>query len=451
MQRRSTTSCTTATNSNGNGTIINNPNSKNHAAPICAPAAVVIPQSMKPRRRKGVVRRGGSLRLYSSRSYQSFWRDLQDSPSLILVALVSIFTTASLLWCASKLYTSSWSWLAMTPLDMVNYHHHRNHKRQLHHHSDHYSSNNNNNGPQDAAADDDYDVMPFNPIYHTPDAMETLGDRSDAYARLRREMDHILPVDDARSLARVRELTAPYATRPKAVTAMHRSLPVAHHSDTIPQDDEPDDSHPDVAYDIYNCPDTPPPGYPFEWKLVDQVLHNWPVAQLDEVPSQIYQGLCVFDYRTDYEKAVAYRKAEVPFVVTHDPRIARTVERWSIPGYLSELLGKHAQHRAEYNTNGHFLYNMPKKRNSRLRRNRHRRQQQEDEPVDEPILRDFHGRIAESQRQDTKPQEIRMTFDDWIQKANRTTVGLEDEHYYFRLIGCGYMDPEGECDKASSE
>jgi len=54
----------------------------------------------------------------------------------------------------------------------------------------------------------------------------------------------------------------------------------------------------------------------------------------------VYQGLCVFDYTKDYDKAMAYRNAELPFVVVNDPAVAKTVERWNEPGYLEEMLGE---------------------------------------------------------------------------------------------------------------
>ena len=129
-----------------------------------------------------------------------------------------------------------------------------------------------------------------------------------------------------------------------------------------------------------------------------------------------------------------------------DPNVARTVERWSIPGYLSELLGKDVQHRAQYNTNNHFLYSMGGGGKHGRKRHGLRKRQ-----ANQPVL-DREGRVAESQRSDLKPRDMRMTFDEWLEKANTTTpVGPEDEHYYFRLIGCGYMGTTGDCDKGSSE
>ena len=129
--------------------------------------------------------------------------------------------------------------------------------------------------------------------------------------------------------------------------------------------------------------------------------------------------------------------------------MARTVERWSIPGYLSEMLGTDTQHRAQYNTNNHFMYAQPI-RKDRLRRRRRRRAPQETAAPQEPVM-DREGRIAGSQRDDLKPQDLRMTYNEWLEKANKTHVGPEEEHFYFRLIGCGYMGTTGDCDQGSSE
>ena len=250
------------------------------------------------------------------------------------------------------------------------------------------------------------------------------------------QMDAALPIDGTRSLQRVAELTKSYP----AIGTLPQG---PHHSDSVRE-----------AYDIYNCPDTPPEGYPFEWKLVDEVLAHWPVNEIDTVPRKIHQGLCVFDYHKDYDKAVTYRKAELPFVVVNDPDVARTVERWSIPGYMEQLLGKDVPHRAEHNTNSHFLYSQPT-RKDRLRKQRRRRQnrQVDDRGNQEELesLRDNQGRLASSQRSDLKAEPTRMTYPEWLEKANRTHVDMEEDHYYFRLIGCGYMDQFGECDKATSE
>jgi hypothetical protein len=79
-------------------------------------------------------------------------------------------------------------------------------------------------------------------------------------------------------------------------------------------------------------------------------------------------------------------------------------------------------------------------------------------------LQDLHGRPAKLQNQAASPNAIRMTYRDWLEKANVSTttttttttttmahVGPNDEHWYFRLVGCGYLGADGGCDKGSSE
>ena len=50
----------------------------------------------------------------------------------------------------------------------------------------------------------------------------------------------------------------------------------------------------------------------------------------------MHQGLCMFNYQiqTDYDKALNYRNAELPFILKNDPNILSIVERWNHPNYL---------------------------------------------------------------------------------------------------------------------
>ena len=367
-------------------------------------------------RRKVRRRRGNSI-------------DTEEVCSLVLVAIATACFTASGVWLLSRTY----SMLVSTDSDT------RNSifgKHKKHHKVQKTPGEKHPNGNVDAV-DDDYDVLPWNPIYHIPEAMQTVGDRTPEYAELRKEIDSILPPDPMRSLTRLQDITSTYPRiQPHDMTAVE-------HSDAVTE-----------MYDIYNCPDHPPSGYPFEWKLASEVLAAWPVTQVDEIPqNKIHQGLCVFDYETDYDKALRYRQAELPFVVVNDPAVARTVERWSIPGYMSQMLGKDTMHRAEYNTNSHFLYHQPKRQGGGGGVRRRRRNRNGPPSVEEQSgpMQDLQGRVAELQRSDVIPEAIRMTFDDWLEKANKTHVGPEEEHWYFRLIGCGYMDTTGKCDMGSSE
>ena len=179
----------------------------------------------------------------------------------------------------------------------------------------------------------------------------------------------------------------------------------------------------DIGYDVFNCPDYPPPDYPYHYPIMD-VLNHWNPD--DPKPrQQIHQGICVFQYSKDYEKAMTYREAEVPFVIRDDPEVLKSVERWNDPTYLETVLNNQ-QHRAEYSENNHFMY-------WTMHRNR-------------------HGEF-EKPREWKKPTKIiRMTYPDWISKANRTDdkyLGTDTPHWYFRLIGCGFMGKN--CDKGNSE
>jgi hypothetical protein len=347
-----------------------------------------------------------------------------DLKSLVLIAILTAVLTFSFVSGAVKFY--QWVHNLADRQDTYGHRHHHVHNAVV------------VEEKEDTNADDDYDVLPWNPIYRIPDAMSTVGDRSDAYATLRLHMDEVFPVDPKRSLSQVQELNHLYP-----VVATHATMG-AHHSDQVGEE----------SYDILNCPDVPPAAYPFQWKLVEDLLTNWPVTDVDTTPQKIYQGLCIFDYNTDYDKALTYREAELPFVVVNDPAVARTVERWNIPGYLSQLLGgENVQHRAEHNTNNHFMYHMPK-RERRANKHRHHGQEpqwMEKAEQEEHVLEDAKGRVAHLQREDVVPENIRMTYDEWFAKANKTHVGPEEEHWYFRLIGCGYMDTTGGCDQGSSE
>lgn len=120
-------------------------------------------------------------------------------------------------------------------------------------------------------------------------------------------------------------------------------------------------------YDIYNCPVEPPAeGYPFAWNVMT-VLEHWNPDETT-IPTKhqgsnqtkslsFHQSLCVFDWdvQEDRTKAFNYRQAEVPFVVQNLPEVLRTAERWSLPGYLEELIGDEAV-KNEHSTNHHFMY-----------------------------------------------------------------------------------------------
>lgn len=325
--------------------------------------------------------------------------------------------------------------------------------------------------------------------YVIPEAMEKIGNKAKWYAELRREYDtNILPKDDKRSLTFVEE--------ERKRQGMYHQSPEAR-----------------TTYDINNCPEHPPEGYPIQWPVLD-VLHNW--SPDDATPHHsIFQGLCNFDYRTELSKAENYRHAEVPFVMRNDPAVARAAERWNHPGYLDQLLmGEEDIHRrTEYSPNNHFMFWIDRRSNRERARARKALQEQkakgeivhagfgrgdqetlnaakiaqeklneikekiqkaqehaaeydddeDNEAKDEVhrlqnLLAEAKEEVHEKAMENWQPptEMLRMTYLEWLEHANVTDdqLGPDNPHWYFRLIGCGNMDKNGEsgsCDKGSSE
>lgn len=72
----------------------------------------------------------------------------------------------------------------------------------------------------------------------------------------------------------------------------------------------------ELGYDIFNCPRTPPDDYPRAWPVTD-IISNWNPNEVTTISPnyrEVYHSLCIFDYQTQYEAALAYRDAEKPFV-----------------------------------------------------------------------------------------------------------------------------------------
>ena len=184
------------------------------------------------------------------------------------------------------------------------------------------------------------------PLYVLPDSMSRIGNKARWYADLRYEYDNsILPIDEIRTMKFVKD------------ERMRRGGNVMQSTKAK------------SPYDVTDCPDIPPHGYPMHYPVLD-VLDNWPTDKTDIPERGIYQGLCIFDYNTEMDKAENYRVAEVPFVVRDDPSVARSAERWNHPGYLDRLLmGKEdVKRRTEYSPDNHFMFWIDKRsREERMR------------------------------------------------------------------------------------
>lgn len=114
-----------------------------------------------------------------------------------------------------------------------------------------------------------------------------------------------------------------------------------------------------LGYDIYNCPSTPPENYPMAWTTVE-VLRNWmphDVTTIAPANRQIYQGLCVFDYTTQYDAALTYRNAELPFIIRNDPNVMSVARRWEDDTeYLHNALGDERLFRTERSPVNDFMW-----------------------------------------------------------------------------------------------
>lgn len=244
-------------------------------------------------------------------------------------------------------------------------------------------------------SEDSSDRLVFNADTPRFDEMADLGDKSPQYRRLRFEYDNKFPAETIKDRA-----------------SFVYNLRKRKYEPILPTET--------VGYDVFNCPEDPPMGYPAAFNMLE-LLKNW--SPDDPTPhDRIYQGICVFDHSRDYDKAVRYREKELPFVVRDDPDVLRTVERWSRPEYLRRVLGNE-KHRAEYSENNHFMYwNPPGKKFKRKMTN-----------------------------WKAPTENMRMTYGDWLSKANVTDdlLGPDKPHWYFRLIGCGLMGAN--CDKGHSE
>lgn len=230
-------------------------------------------------------------------------------------------------------------------------------------------------------------------------------DNSLFYHELRQSYDNFFsPNDDRRSIDAVEKLRS-------VKLASHAVPPTSTaHSNSKKNNNHDDANH--EYYDVYNCPDTPPRGYPYEWKLWDDILTSWPADDMEYPKSgSIYNGLCIFDYQKDYDKAMTYRDAELPFVVKGDPDVARTVERWNQQHYLSALLGD-LKMPAEFSETSQFMYW------STRHASRHQ---------------------IEETKWEAPTQMLEMTYGDWHKVANLTDEKLlapDMPHHYFKVQGC---------------
>jgi len=218
--------------------------------------------------------------------------------------------------------------------------------------------------------------------------------------------------------------------------------------------------HPSID-DEPQCPPTPSPDYPQEWNLMD-VLHKWNPDDVDTASTSnnkenrrrsIYRGICIFDYESEYDKALAYRAAEKPFVIRNDPYVYWTTERWNHEGYMRKLLSldqpqqnnggvnindkkKEKEYRAEYSENNHFMYWMLQRNQKKVYKQRKKNtstkdggtntQKRQKESIGRGAItaNRFMQKLQNEQKKEPLPagweaptKMIHMNFDNWYRRA----------------------------------
>jgi len=232
-------------------------------------------------------------------------------------------------------------------------------------------------------------------------------DNSVFYTKLRQSYDTYFPKNDRRSLQVVEKLQSVHLDAHPVPSSSRSSSSSS--SSSSRDSSYNNDRH--EYYDVHNCPDTPPVGYPYEWKLWDDLLTSWPADDMEHPKSgMVYNGLCIFDYRKDFDKATRYRDAEVPFVVRGDPDVARTVERWNQQHYLSALFGD-IKMQTEYSETSQFMY---------------------------WNTRHTSRKTIEETKWTAPTKELEMTYEEWLKVANLTDdalLGPDKPHHYFKVTG----------------
>lgn len=163
-----------------------------------------------------------------------------------------------------------------------------------------------------------------------------------------------------------------------------------------------------TSFEEPHCPPTPPSNYPKTYSM-KRLLDNWNPDDTT-IPPVHFNSLCRFNYQTEQAKALAYRNAEVPFIVYNHPEVDAVVNKWKNLDYLSKRAGQLTAYKTETSPDNHFMYW------------KHTRNEQ-----------NFQGQDGNPWKPPTG--DVQMTFGEWVEKAVRghnETIENRD-HYYFRI------------------
>ena len=158
--------------------------------------------------------------------------------------------------------------------------------------------------------------------------------------------------------------------------------------------------------DLPYCPDEPTE--PHYYPIMD-LVNNWNPDNTN-IPPYHYNSICRMDYIKDYDKALRYRDAEMPFILVNIPEFEKACEKWSNENYLRmNLHGK--RFAVEVSKNNHFMY--------------------------------YQHRQKNPKGWEKPTEHTRWTYDEWLKAALRmSNASMEEEHYYLKVtsmdMGNGY-------------
>ena len=195
-----------------------------------------------------------------------------------------------------------------------------------------------------------------------------------------------------------------------------------------------------IGYDIYNCPSTPPNNYPMSW-TVTEVLTNWPpldvITTNKTLPRYVHHSLCIFNFVTQYDTALIYRNAELPFIIQNDPTVLATARKWSDnTEYLHTVLGDTIKYRVERSPINYFMWYRLNKQNNHHNRNINNpmmeggktAKQHHRDIIARKILPGELGNNDEDSFVQPMNDESSMTYGEWLEHAiYKDGIAIKDE------------------------
>ena len=162
-----------------------------------------------------------------------------------------------------------------------------------------------------------------------------------------------------------------------------------------------------------DCSKPPAEGYP-QKVPISEIVKNWNPDNPYDPPKQMYSSLCRFDYQKEYEMALLYRDAEVPFQLYNVPEMNEVARKWSDDNYIRRKLGS-TKYKCEASNPGgeanhganHFMYT--------------------------------NGRPL-ANKKEPPIKHVRLSWDEWLEKVDKNSnksIDEPDSRFYFRFSSEG--------------